>query len=177
MFSLANIICINCLIAVVICCKKNESSMIFFCISGGVNSNALRTHNLLPSLIHIMDKNDENNRSIGRVKWHNIVGIFCSIWARKSELGLGSFCDLNLVITGRRTQKPIPTRATEGNTHCIITVRNRVYNDSCDRIEGNIINVKSPEKVISITNVFLLWLRHQQAFREPFAIGYLTNFL
>jgi hypothetical protein len=49
-------------------------------------------------------------------------------------------------------------------------MRDRVGNDARDLIERDIIHTETPNKVVNVANVFLMWLWGKECFEEPLVI-------
>ena len=68
--------------------------------SGEVESTS--SSNSFPRSIHVVDEDNEYDRTIDRPKGHDSPGPLSRVGASEGELLLGRFCDANLVVTRGR---------------------------------------------------------------------------
>ena len=60
----------------------------YSCVAGFVEDDASGAGKFLPCCIHVMDEDNEDDRSIDRAKGHHQIGVFRAIGASKSQFGL-----------------------------------------------------------------------------------------
>jgi hypothetical protein len=123
-----------------------------------------------------MNEVDKGSLPIGWLKRHDCVGLFDGINSLKSKLLL-TCCESNckLMITHWCIKHPAPLPLTKLVVNCGIAPRNQVCNKMSDRVKGDIINAEAPNKVINASNMLLMWVSCEDCFKEPTAIGDLSD--
>ena len=79
---------------------------------------------------------------------------------------------MDLVVTRNDVHQLAIFRSTKGVPDCFIAAENwhRYQYQLSDRVQRNVIDAKTPDKIINVGHVFLVWFRCQEWFRKPFDV-------
>ena len=103
-----------------------------------------------------MDEINEGRRTIRWSKRHNGVGPLNAINALKGKFFSARKCNGQLMKTQGQIEHPHLSSYAKLIIYRRITPRNRVWDDSSDTIEWDVVNAETPNKVFNITDCFLM---------------------
>ena len=129
----------------------------------------------LPRAADVVDKCDEGRGAIYRPKRRDSIRPLDCIGALKSEFRLTGGRNSELVIPHGRVEYPEPSAATARSHDRCVTMGNWVSDDTCDLVEGDVVDAKAPNKVVYIVDMLLMRLWGQETFKQPLAIVDLPN--
>ena len=92
--------------------------------------------------------------------------------AGKGQFCLRRFSHTDLVEARDSIHKPFVLRATKGVSNSFVTARDGHRNDLGDQVERDVIDTEAPDKVIDVSDIFLMKFRCNQRLREPFSFGF-----
>ncbi len=140
-----------------------------------IDDQAKGMSKILPCPVQVVDEGCEGGWAVDWPKWHNIICPLRSIWAGKGQLFLRTLSDANLMIALWCIPHPVPEGRTKGEVDCGVTTGDDVCVYWCDLIERDVIDAKSPDKVINIGDMFLMGFRGKESLELPLTVMDLAN--
>jgi hypothetical protein len=140
-----------------------------------VDDQAEGTSKILPCPVQVVDEGYEGGWAVDWPKWHNIICPLRSVWAGKGQLFLRTLSHVNLMIALWCVPHPVPEGHAEGKVDCGVATGDDVCVYSCDLIERDVIDAKSPYKVINIGDMFLMRFWGKESLELPLAVMDLVN--
>ncbi len=111
---------------------------------------------ILPCLVHVVDEGNESGWGIHWPKWHNIICPLCSIGAGECQLYLRALSNRNLMVALGCNPHPVPEGRTKEKVDGGVTTGDWICNNPCDLIERDEFDVKSPDEIPNVGDVFLM---------------------
>ncbi len=140
-----------------------------------VDDQAEGTSNILPCPVQVVDEGYEGGWTVDWPKRHNIICPLRSIWAGKDQLFLRTLSNAKLMIALWCVPHSVPEGRAEGEVDCGVATGDDVCVYSCDLIERDVIDAKSPDEVINIGDMFLMGFWGKESLELPLAVMDLAN--
>ncbi len=86
-----------------------------------------------------------------------------------------TFSDANLMIALWSIPHPVPEGCAIGEVDCGVATGDEVCNYSCDLIERDVIDTKSPDEVFNVGDMFLMRFGGKEGLELPFSVMDLAN--
>ena len=124
-----------------------------------IDSKVMLNGKGLPSNIQVMDKDNKRSWSIGRAEGHYQIGIFGTVGACKGKFSLRIHRDSDLIVARDCVGKPTKFRVAESVPNGGVATWDWHSDEFSDRVEGNIVHAKAPDKVVYVSDILLMGLR------------------
>ena len=103
-----------------------------------------------------MDEVHKCSRPVGWPEWHHCVCPFDSVDPLKCEFLLIRLGDRELMISHWRVEHPNEFPHAELDEHCCVAPRDRVSDNTCDAVKGNIVHAEAPDKIFNVCDMLLV---------------------